>query len=208
MGTMTMTGAGVAQRMAFGAISAALAAGLLATAGRASGGDPDPSVVRTDQGELRGEITASARIFHDVPYASPAQEWHGVRDATEARTPCADACGALTVTTPRGVSVGADLPVDVRLGGSSTAPDAPPDDPPDDPPNVVVVTVPAGELAAQQAALHWLHRNAVPFGGNPDTITLHGPSAHLCAHLTSPDSAYLFAGTRPATGCATAARGR
>ncbi|WP_431784672.1 carboxylesterase family protein [Streptomyces chumphonensis] len=205
MGTMTTTGAGVAQRMAFGAISAALAAGLLATAGRAPGGDPDPSVVRTDQGALRGEITASARVFHDVPYASPAQEWRGVRDATGARGPCADACRALTVTTPRGVTVGAGLPVDVRLGGSSTAPD----DSPADLPDAVLVTVPAGELAAQQAALHWLHRNAVPFGGDPDAITLHGPSAQLCAHLASPHSAYLFAGTRPATGCATAAaRGR
>ncbi|MCZ7417425.1 MULTISPECIES: carboxylesterase family protein [unclassified Streptomyces] len=188
MRTMTRRG-GTVRRAAYAMISVAVAAGLPTAAGQASDGDPDPSVVRTDQGAVRGELTPTARIFHGLPYASPTIEWRGVRDATQPS--CTPACRRLTVTTPRGVSVGAGLPVHVHLGPTtaSAAPDA------------VTVAVTDEGLAGQQAALRWVQRNAVPFGGDPEAVTLLGPRERLCAHRTHPGSAYLYATTTPARPC-------
>ncbi|SDI96532.1 carboxylesterase/lipase family protein [Nonomuraea jiangxiensis] len=50
-------------------------------------------------------------------------------------------------------------------------------------------------LEDQQAALRWVRRNAVAFGGDPGNITLFGESAggkSVCAHLASPRAAGLF----------------
>lgn len=50
-------------------------------------------------------------------------------------------------------------------------------------------------LLDQQAALRWVRRNAVFFGGDPSNVTLFGESAggiDSCAHLTSPTARGLF----------------
>ncbi len=50
-------------------------------------------------------------------------------------------------------------------------------------------------LQDQQAALRWVKRNALFFGGNPSNVTIFGESAgglSVCAHLASPTAAHLF----------------
>jgi para-nitrobenzyl esterase len=129
-------------------------------------------------------------------------------------------CLYLNVTVPRGARPGARLPVMVWVHGGefasgagseydgsrlATAGD------------VIVVTVnyrlgPLGFLASpvldaeghpsgnyglqdQAAALRWVRRNAVRFGGDPRSVTLFGQSAgarSVCAHLAAPDSRGLF----------------
>ena len=50
-------------------------------------------------------------------------------------------------------------------------------------------------LQDQQAALRWVRRNILAFGGNPLDMTIFGESAgglSVCAHLASPTAAHLF----------------
>ena len=62
--------------------------------------EPDPAVVQTSHGAVRGEVTDDGRLFEGIPYAAPptgerrwrspqpARAWTGVRDATEPGEPC------------------------------------------------------------------------------------------------------------------------
>lgn len=61
---------------------------------------PDPAVVRTAAGSLRGTVTSAVRLFAGIPYAAapvgslrfappvPAPEWSGERDATRPGPRC------------------------------------------------------------------------------------------------------------------------
>lgn len=85
----------------------------------------EPSVVRTDTGQLRGQSTGAARVFNGIPYAAPpvhglrwkapqpVKRWDGVRDALTLSSACpqqdnpeapggstAEDCLYLNVTTP------------------------------------------------------------------------------------------------------------
>jgi para-nitrobenzyl esterase len=94
--------------------------------------------VRTDEGWVGGEVTATHRSFLGIPYAAPpvgplrwrapraADAWDGVRDATRPSPPCPQLAGAgdtagsedclyLNVTTPRAVT--GKLPVLVFVHG-------------------------------------------------------------------------------------------
>ncbi|MBM7787510.1 carboxylesterase/lipase family protein [Tenggerimyces flavus] len=125
-----------------------VAATALATAGVAVAGPalasprPDPSVVRTENGLLRGTVTDDVRVFQGVPYAAPpvgalrfgsprpASDWKGVRDATKPSPACAQAgdfigdkpsvvedCLYANVTTPFDASPKRKKPVMVWIHG-------------------------------------------------------------------------------------------
>jgi para-nitrobenzyl esterase len=102
---------------------------------------PDPAVVRTDAGPVRGIVTEDARTFQGIPYGAPpvgelrwkppqpAQPWSRLRDATTPASPCPqqansevpkptsdEDCLYLDVTTPRGTAHG-PMPVLVWMAG-------------------------------------------------------------------------------------------
>ncbi|UGY92912.1 carboxylesterase family protein [Streptomyces gobiensis] len=211
-----LTTAAKVRKAALGTIAAVLMAATLVAAARTTGGgDPDPSVVRSDQGAIRGTVTDDARIFQGIPYAAPptgplrwrspqpAANWSGVRDGTAPGPPCPPSSGGdedclyLNVSTPRNVSVGANRPITVWLRDTS---------PPAAEGGTILVTAnhrqgPLGYLAHpslkdsgnfgledQQAVLRWVQRNAKAFGGDPSDVTLVGE----CAQLAAPGSGYLF----------------
>ncbi|MFC3456122.1 carboxylesterase/lipase family protein [Amycolatopsis speibonae] len=154
----------------------------------------------------------------------PAPRWTAPRDATRPASPCAqpqsigpasdtEDCLYLNVTTPRTAGL---KPIMVWLHGGGNAFGAGGDydarrlaaggD-------VVVVTLNyrlgvfgflglrqldgggTFGLQDQQAALRWVQRNAVAFGGNPGNVTLFGQSGgsyDICGQLTSPSARGLF----------------
>ncbi|AIA08460.1 carboxylesterase/lipase family protein [Streptomyces noursei] len=66
-------------------------------------------------------------------------------------------------------------------------------------------------LADQQAALRWVRRNAVAFGGDRHNVTLAGESAggmSTCTQLTSPSAAGLFAKAVVQSGACTVGFGK
>ena len=100
------------------------------------------ALVRTDDGRLRGYTTKDHRVFKGIPFAKPpvgrlrfraprpVDPWHGIRDATEAGSACAQTiqyntpepefrgsedCLYLNVHVPRGVD--RPMPVMVFLHG-------------------------------------------------------------------------------------------
>ncbi|MCR6489085.1 carboxylesterase family protein [Amycolatopsis sp. OK19-0408] len=154
----------------------------------------------------------------------PAARWTGLRDATRPAPRCAqpqnigpasdsEDCLYLNVTAPK---TPGRKPVMVWLHGGGNVYGAGSDYDARrlaEAGDVVVVTVNyrlgvfgflglprldgAGTfgLQDQQAALRWVRRNAVAFGGNPGSVTLFGQSAgsyDVCAQLTSPAARGLF----------------
>jgi len=153
----------------------------------------------------------------------PPRPWSQPRDATVPGAACAQAAGRpgasedclfLNVTTP--IPNGRLRPVMVWLQGGGNSYGAGSDY---DPhrlavgADVVVVTMNfrlglfgylahpglpnSGDygLEDQQAALLWVRRNAIAFGGDPRTVTLFGESFgsnDVCAHLVAPGSGGLF----------------
>ncbi|CAM5474036.1 hypothetical protein SGLAM104S_05891 [Streptomyces glaucescens] len=100
----------------------------------ASGGRT--TVVRTDEGAVRGTVLAVHRVFRGVPYAGPptgahrwaaprpVRSWRGVRDATQPGPLCPQVptqyggttsleedCLVLNVTAPAGPARGRGAPV-------------------------------------------------------------------------------------------------
>ncbi|MEU7893271.1 carboxylesterase family protein [Nonomuraea sp. NPDC049152] len=97
---------------------------------------PDPAVVRTDTGAVRGVVTGQHRLFQGIPYATagrwesprPAKSWTGVKDATKPGAMCPQVgsvyapisstnedCLVLNVTTPS--EPGGKRPVMVWIHG-------------------------------------------------------------------------------------------
>jgi para-nitrobenzyl esterase len=118
--------------------SAGLGLALLAAWAPAAQAAPDPSVVVTAQGAVRGTVGPKVRSFQGIPYATaarfaaprPAPAWTDVRDATKAGRVCAQPAGYpigkpstaedclnLNVTTPTGKP--GKLPVIVWIHGGS-----------------------------------------------------------------------------------------
>ncbi|MFD1930134.1 carboxylesterase/lipase family protein [Nonomuraea mangrovi] len=100
---------------------ATLAASGLLTGQATEHRPPDPAVVRTDTGAVRGVVTGQHRLFQGIPYATagrwqsprPARSWSGVKDATKPGPMCPQVgsvyapisstnedCLVLNVTTP------------------------------------------------------------------------------------------------------------
>ncbi|MFI1245799.1 carboxylesterase/lipase family protein [Streptomyces anulatus] len=119
------------KRTAHMAIILSLTAATVTAAGTAAAtGHSYGSVVRTDNGSVRGKVTGPVRGFQGIPYAAaptgelrwappaPAARWSGVRDATQPGDACPQTgsvrpagphssnedCLSLNVTTPRTAS--------------------------------------------------------------------------------------------------------
>lgn len=208
----------------------------------------DPAVVHTDKGAVRGTVTDGLRQFQGIPFAAPpvgerrwqapqpARRWHGVYDATEPGSQCAqlapayggettyvEDCLYLNVTAPARHAHARPVMVwthgGSNLTGRGSAYDATKMARQGD---VVVVTInyrlgPMGWLGSgnyglldQQAALRWVQRNARSFGGDPRNVTLFGESAgasDTCANLASPAAKGLFHKAIPQSySCASAVR--
>lgn len=129
------------KKTAVAAIALALTAGAT-TATAAATTQPDPTVVRTDKGLVRGSATESVRTFEGIPYAAPptgdrrwsppvpAKSWSGARDATKPGSACPQTgltppagrkssnedCLSVNVTTPR-TAAAKPRPVMVYLHG-------------------------------------------------------------------------------------------
>ncbi|WP_336213393.1 carboxylesterase/lipase family protein [Nonomuraea sp. LPB2021202275-12-8] len=106
------------------------------TTGAATAPRPDPAVVKTDTGAVRGTISGEHRLFQGIRYATaerwaaprPAPAWRGVKDATKPGGMCpqvgsayapissdTEDCLFLNVTTP--AKAGTGRPVMVWLHG-------------------------------------------------------------------------------------------
>jgi para-nitrobenzyl esterase len=103
----------------------------------------NPAVVATDEGALRGAISAGIRAFRGIPYATPPvgplrwrppqahPRWTGVRTATEFGSPCPQTLGPfgvpstdedclfLNVYTPANATPASKLPVMFWIHGGS-----------------------------------------------------------------------------------------
>ena len=79
---------------------ALLPAALLITKTTANAAPTEPTVVQTDKGLVRGQVSGEARVFNGIPYAAPpvrslrwkspqpALPWDGVRDASTPSSAC------------------------------------------------------------------------------------------------------------------------
>jgi para-nitrobenzyl esterase len=88
-------------RTALPVLALSLLAGAAHVPAQAGTRPPDPAVVRTDKGLVRGTVNDDHRLFQGIPYAKPptgesrwrppqpAAPWKGVYDATQPRSQCA-----------------------------------------------------------------------------------------------------------------------
>jgi para-nitrobenzyl esterase len=201
------------------------------------------TIVRTDQGRLRGYATKDHLVFKGIPFAKPpvgrlrfraprpVEPWGGTRDATQAGSACAQTiqygtpepqfkgsedCLYLNVHVPRGIRQPMPVMVFLHGGGFGQGDGGLYDPRPVSGRGDVVVVTPNYRLGAlgflhqpglggrwagnfgiadQQAALRWVRRNIVAFGGDRTNVTLWGESAgaySVCAQLASPTARGLF----------------